>query len=145
MKPIFKYIVIIVGALCLSCSASKEISKKENLQFGNNKYEILLPKKAYKKEVIDNGGESSEIRFVFPDSTIIFFTDNKSATPLVSKFLTPNDYLKFIDEENLKYEFAENESLFFLEKRGSLFMGFANMPKMSKSKYYKILLSVKKK
>lgn len=145
MKAIFKYTGIILSMFLLSCSAGKGVSKNEAFNIGNNTYKIVLPKENYKKQVIDNGGESIEIRFIFSDSISLFFTDNKSSTELVSKFLKPNDYLKFIDNDYLKFEFSENESLFFLEKRGDLFMGYANVPKVNKQKFDHILSTVQRK
>lgn len=145
MKLILKYTVIIVIMIFLSCSTNKENFKKETFKLGYNTYEIILPRENYTEKLIDNGGESIEIRIVFSDSTIIFITNSKSATPLVNKFLTPSDYLKFIDEENLKYEFTENGSLHFLEKRGNIFIGYVNVQKISKPKYDSILSSIKKR
>jgi len=144
MRVIFKYITIIASIVLIACSTNSNISKKEKFNIDNANYEILLPKE-YQKVIIDNGGESSEIRFIFSDSATLFFTTSNSATPLLNRFLSQKDYIKFIDEEVLQYEFSENGKIFFLEKRNRLFKGYANVPKKDKAKIDRVLSTLQKK
>lgn len=144
MKILFNFLNIILIFFSLSCSVINKTNKKEKLQFGKNKYEISFLNEDYKRQIIFNGNESSEYRFNLADSTVIFITDSKSASPLISRFLQPKDYLRLIDEDNLKYSFSENDNIFLLEKKENIIIGYINASKDNKEKLEKILLTFKK-
>jgi|GEM_PF-3917693 len=144
MKNIFNFLMIILIFFSLSCSVINKPHKKEKLQFGKNKYEISFLNKDYKRQIIFNGNESSEYRFNLADSIVVFITDSKSASPLISRFLQPKDYLRFIDEDDLKYSFSENNNIFLLEKNGNIIIGYINVPKDNKEELENILLTFKK-
>ena len=144
MKILFNFLNIILIFFILSCSVFNKTNKKEKLQFGKNKYEISFLNEDYKRQIIFNGNESSEYRFNLADSTVIFVTDSKSASPLISRFLQSKDYLRLIDEDNLKYSFSENENIFLLEKKENIIIGYINASKDNKEKLEKILLTFKK-
>lgn len=144
MKILFNFLNIILIFFSLSCSVINKTNKKEKLQFGKNKYGISFLNEDYKRQIIFNGNESSEYRFNLADSIVIFITDSKSASPLISRFLQPKDYLRLIDEDNLKYSFSENGNIFLLEKKENIIIGYINASKDNKEKLEKILLTFKK-
>ena len=144
MKNFIINFAIILISFSFSCCIGIKTLRKEKLQFGKNKYEIYFSYKNYKKQVIFNGNVSSEYRFNIADSIVVFITENKSATPLINRFLQPRDYLRFIDEDNLKYEFTENNHVFCLEKKENIIIGYINVPKDNKDEFENILLTFKK-
>jgi hypothetical protein len=139
----FKIIFCISLFCCVSCSILKQESYFK-LEFGNSKFKIELPNDLLKKEIIFNGTSSKEYRFTRKDSSTVFVTDSKNGSALIHSFLERKDFIILLDEENVKYEFKENQRLFYMRKINGMFIGFANVIKNDEDYFNSILASFKK-
>ncbi len=144
MKIINKNFLILFLLVFSSCCITKNRNYKEQLKLGKQFYSVELQTNKHKKTVIENGLVSKEYRFNYENSSIVFFTNDKSGSGLFFKFLQQKDYLILIDEDNPKYIFYEKDKVFYMIKNKGIIYGYVNVDINQKEYFDKIITSLKK-
>lgn len=146
MRVYVKFFIVIIPLVFFACNVSKinDDWTRKYVRFEKKKCFLLLPKSKYEEQIIISGTSSKkEVRFIYSDSSIVFFT-NDNSTSLLSEFFSPADYFKLMDEDELKMEFLKNDSLkSILIKKNEIIYGYKNVINKNQEKFDELISKVK--
>lgn len=138
--------------LLVSCFIQKEHLKTVKYatysQAKKVRYFMNLPA-GFEKYIVE-GGHEKEFRYVYPDSSIIYITnDPEGGSPLNYENICKKDkglFIKKLNNDTLYLEGAQENNLFWKEnKLGRITVGYVNVPKKKKELYDSSINSIEKK
>lgn len=139
-------------AMFISCVSQKELSETIKyttyIQSKKVKYSMELPTGFMKYIVV--GDHERELRYLFPDSSIIYITnDIEGGSPLNYDNIRRKDnglFVQKLNNDTLYIEGLQENDLYWKEcKLGRVTVGYVNVSKENKQLYDKALNSLKKK
>jgi len=140
-----RFIVIsILVVFCSSCMAQKTVK----FSTGESKYLLNVPSGYELREVTDYHG-LKEYRLVYPDSSIIYITDDDKSGGAVNTIKAEKYgdgiYLKILSADTLDIDGMKNERYWREQKKGKVVIGYINVPPDKKERYDQALATIRKK
>ena len=130
--------------LCSSCIAQKTVK----FSTGGLKYIMEVPL-GYKLSKVTDDHRYIEHRFIYPDSSIIYITnDDKSGgavNTIKAKEYGEGVYLKILSSDTLNISGNEADKYWREQKDNKIVIGYINVPPDKKEQYDKALATLRKK